>query len=60
VNTDNVHLIREELENIQERLTKIRKKTEDLAIWTGNATEHILDAEIYVEAALDDMWLILR
>ena len=57
---DSVIYIRTHLEDIQEHLMAVRKDLEKLTIYTGKATQNILEAEIYVEAALDEVFLILK
>lgn len=60
MNTKSIEGIRITLETMHEKLINTRESIENLTIFTGEASTNLLDAEMHLESALDELYLILQ
>ena len=55
----NISNLKDRLESIQNELINVARDIKDIAVYTGNTRDNILEAELFVSLALDDLYLIL-
>ena len=55
----NISNLKDRLENIQNELIGIARDIKDVTVYTGNTWDNILEAELFISLALDDLYLIL-
>lgn len=57
MNTQSVDKIKEELEEILEKVKNLSKKIESLTIFTDTAVQDLEEAETFIQFALDGVFL---